>query len=263
MERTFPAEFPFAARQDSDAAAAAAEVTEVTRLETPPPMPALPAAGEVIDVLTEADVVDAPEAQEIFEVTAEAAAPAAAPQAAVDAEPALTSPGLSSAVRKLATPVLAPLGVVAAVPTIVEAAVPARTDDSIGPTFVPNCAARSDGGPERRKTPRQALRAKASFRGEEDVTAQRTVRIVNLSLKGVRFWSGQQMSSGERGNVRMEAGPVKWASRVRVVSCVHQGEGYEIGCEFVANELGPRRANLVNPLVWAPTQDAAATTKAA
>src|SRR3954470_22457766 len=169
MERTFPAEFPFAARQDSDAA----EVTEVTRLETPPPMAALPAGGEVIDVLTEADVVDAPEAQEVFDVTAEAAAPQP-----VDAEPALSSPGLSSAARKLVTPVLAPLGVVSAMPVIVEAAVPARTDDSVGPTFIPNCAARNDGGPERRKTPRQALRAKASFRGEEDVTAQRTVRIV-------------------------------------------------------------------------------------
>jgi hypothetical protein len=90
------------------------------------------------------------------------------------------------------------------------------------------------------------------------------VRIVNLSLMGVRLWSGQSMSSGERGNVRMEAGPVKWASRVRVVSCVPQGEGYEIGCEFVTNELGPRRANLVNPLVWAPVGEAkAAEAKAA
>jgi hypothetical protein len=130
----------------------------------------------------------------------------------------------------------------------------ASVDAAAEAAFVPTCAARADRGPERRKTPRQALRAKASFRGEADVTAQRTVRIVNLSLKGVRFWSGQQMSSGDRGDVRMEAGPVKWASRVRVVSCVTQGEGYEVGCEFVANELGPRRANLVNPLVWAPTQ---------
>lgn len=251
MERTFPAEFPFAAQQDSDAPAA--EVTEVTRLETPPPTPALPAGVEVIDVLTDADIVDAPEAEEVFDVAAEAAAPRP-----METEPSLASPGLSSVSRKLVTPVLAPLGVVSAVPTIVEAAVPASAVDS-EPAFVPTCSARPDRGPERRKTPRQALRAKASFRGEEDVTAQRTVRIVNLSLKGVRFWSGQQMSSGERGNVRMEAGPVKWASRVRVVSCVSQGEGYEIGCEFVANELGPRRANLVNPLVWAPTQDAAAT----
>jgi hypothetical protein len=142
--------------------------------------------------------------------------------------------------------------------------VPASVDAAAEPAFVPTCAARADRGPERRKTPRQPLRAKATYRGEEDVTAQRTVRIVNLSLKGVRFWSGQQMSSGDRGDVRMEAGPVKWASRVRVVSCVSQGEGYEIGCEFVANELGPRRANLVNPLVWAPVKDGkAAEAKAA
>lgn len=255
MERTFPDDFPFSARRNADDAA---EVTQVTRLETPPPAPALPPGVEVIDVLTEADVVDAPEAEEIFDVAEEAAAPRP-----VEAEPTLASPGLSSAARKLVTPVLAPLGVVSAVPTIVEAAVPA-TVAAAEPAFVPTCAARADQGPERRKTPRQALRAKATYRGEEDVTAQRTVRIVNLSLKGVRFWSGQQMSSGDRGDVRMEAGPVKWASRVRVVSCVTQGEGYEVGCEFIANELGPRRANLVNPLVWAPTQgDKAAATKAA
>jgi hypothetical protein len=251
MERTFPDDFPFSARRNADDAA---EVTQVTRLETPPPTPALPPGVEVIDVLTEADVVDGdvvdvPVAEEVFDVAEEAAAPRA-----VEVEPSLASPGLSAAARKLVTPVIAPLGVVSAVPTIVEAAVPASAVDAAEPAFVPTCAARADRGPERRKTPRQALRAKASFRGEADVTAQRTVRIVNLSLKGVRFWSGQQMSSGDRGDVRMEAGPVKWASRVRVVSCVTQGEGYEVGCEFVANELGPRRANLVNPLVWAPTQ---------
>jgi hypothetical protein len=256
MERTFPDEFPFAAPSNADDTAA--EVTQVTRLETPPPVAALPAGTEVIDVLTEADVVDAPEAEEVFEVAVEAPAPQP-----VDAEPSLASPGLSSAARRLVTPVLAPLGVVSAVPVIVEAAVPASPVDA-EPAFVPTCDARADRGPERRKTPRQALRAKASFRGEADVTAQRTVRIVNLSLKGVRFWSGQSMSSGDRGDVRMEAGPVKWASRVRVVSCVPQGEGYEVGCEFVANELGPRRANLVNPLVWAPVGGAkAAEAKAA
>jgi len=254
MERTFPDDFPFSARRNADDAA---EVTQVTRLETPPPMPALPPGVEVIDVLTDADIVDdAPEAEEVFDVAAEAVAPRP-----VEVEPPLASPGLSSKARKLVTPVLAPLGVVSAVPTIVEAAVPA-TVDAAEPAFVPTCAARPDRGPERRKTPRQPLRAKATFRGEEDVTAQRTVRIVNLSLKGVRFWSGQQMSSGDRGNVRMEAGPVKWASRVRVVSCVSQGEGYEVGCEFVTNELGPRRANLVNPLVWAPVAGGPQTAEA-
>jgi hypothetical protein len=247
MERTFPDEFPFAAPRNPDDAA---EVTEVTRLETPPPAAQVAAGTEVIEVLTEADVVDAPEAEEVFEVADEAAA--ARP---VEAEAPLASPGLPGAVRNLVTPLLAPLGVVSAVPVIVEAALPACDVASAGaPEFVPSCAARADRGPERRRTPRQPLRARASFRAEADVTALRTVRIVNLSLKGVRFWSGQSMAAGDRGDVRMEAGPVKWASRVRVVSCTAQGEGYDIGCEFVANELGPRKANLVNPLVWAPVQ---------
>ena len=253
MERTFPAEFPFAARPTADDTAAA-EVTQVTRLETPPPATALPPGTEVIEVLSEADVVDAPEAEEVFEVTAEAAAEAPVAQP-VEVEEPLASPGLSLAARKLVTPVLAPLGRVAAVPAIVEQALPACDVES-APTFVPSCAARADRGPERRKTPRQPLRAKASFRGEADVTAVRTVRLVNLSLKGVRFWSGQPMAAGDRGDVRMEAGPIKWNSRVRVVSCTRQGEGFDIGCEFVANELGPRKANLVNPLVWAPVKSA-------
>jgi hypothetical protein len=64
----------------------------------------------------------------------------------------------------------------------------------------------------------------------------------------------------------MEVGPVKWGSRVRVVKCDASAEGYEIGCEFVVNELGARPANIVNPLVWAPMTEKAreaAATKAA
>ena len=57
-------------------------------------MPALPPGVEVIDVLTEADIVDAPEAEEIFDVAAEAAAPP------VEVEVPLASPGLSSKWRE-------------------------------------------------------------------------------------------------------------------------------------------------------------------
>jgi hypothetical protein len=99
------------------------------------------------------------------------------------------------------------------------------------------------------------MRARASFRSEADVTAVRTVQIVNLSLTGVRLRSNQPMTVGDRGNVRMEVGPVKWGSRVRVIQCEPGADGYEIGCEFVTNELSARPANIVNPLVWAPTKD--------
>jgi hypothetical protein len=259
MERQFPDEFPFAAGRTQDAAEASMALTPVTAIE---------AVSEAIEIFTVADPASVPEAEEVFDADADADADAdtveTLSEADVVAEPEapLASPGLSSAARRLVTPLLAPLGAAAAVSVIVH---------PVGAALAPaTTAERSAGatrtGAERRRSPRQAIRAKATFRSDADVTAVRAVQIANLSLMGVRFRSNQPMSVGDRGNVRMEVGPVKWGSRVRVVKCDAAADGYEIGCEFVVNELGARPANIVNPLVWAPMTEKAreaAATKAA
>lgn len=95
--------------------------------------------------------------------------------------------------------------------------------------------------PERRRTSRQALRARATFRSDADRTVYGAVQIVDLSLLGVRILSPRAMKSGERGLLRLEAGPIKWSSRVRVIACEAQqdeeGGGYAVGCEFAGKEL--------------------------
>jgi hypothetical protein len=258
MERQFPDEFPFAARGSQDAAQTPAAPAQAVAAVGPAPdvievtgaaQPA--AAPEAMEIFTVADPMSVPEAEEVFDADAQAVETLS--EADVVAEPAeapLASPGLSAAARRLVTPLLAPLGAAAAVPVIVQPgeakSAATTTKDSAGATRT---------GAERRRSPRQAIRARASFRSEADVTAVRTVQIVNLSLMGVRLRSNQPMTVGDRGNVRMEVGPVKWGSRVRVIQCEQAADGYEIGCEFVTNELSARPANIVNPLVWAPVKD--------
>jgi hypothetical protein len=98
-------------------------------------------------------------------------------------------------------------------------------------------------GPERRRSPRQSLRAKAIYRNDANPAGAGPVQVLNLSMGGVRLWSTKPMKKGERGNVRLEVGPVKWSGRVKVVACdAHDDEGYSVGCEFATNEMSRRVA---------------------
>jgi hypothetical protein len=96
-------------------------------------------------------------------------------------------------------------------------------------------------GPERRRSPRQSLRAKAVYRNDLNPAAAGPVQILNFSMCGVRLWSNRSMKVGERATVKMEIGPVKWTGRVKVVTCNPQDdEGYALGCEFATNEVARR-----------------------
>jgi hypothetical protein len=260
MERQFPDEFPFAARCSQDAAE-----TPAAPAQAAVAVAAVEPAPDVIEVTDTVDAAAAPEAMEIFTVADPASVPEAEEVFDADAvetlgeadvvagpEAPLASPGISAAARRLVTPLLAPLGAAAAVPVIVQ---PVGAASPTATTTTTDSAGAMRTGAERRRSPRQAIRARASFRSEADVTAVRSVQVVNLSLVGVRLRSNQPMNVGDRGNVRMEIGPVKWGSRVRVVQCEPGADGYEIGCDFVTNELSARPARVVNPLVWAPVKD--------
>jgi len=96
-------------------------------------------------------------------------------------------------------------------------------------------------GPERRRSPRQSLRAKAVYRNDLNPAAAGPVQILNFSMCGVRVWSTRSVKVGERATVKMEIGPVKWTGRVKVVTCNPQDdEGYALGCEFATNEVARR-----------------------
>jgi hypothetical protein len=96
---------------------------------------------------------------------------------------------------------------------------------------------------DRRRSPRQRMNAKATLRVDTIGGNPLHVEIDNLSLLGVRFRANRELLVNDKANLRLEVGPLKWASRLRVINCLRNGEAnYTIGCEFVGNELARGRA---------------------
>src|SRR5215212_1063568 len=88
--------------------------------------------------------------------------------------------------------------------------------------------------PERRRSPRQTLVAKAVVRSEATQTTVATGFISNISMLGVGFHTRRGLAIGETFHLRVEAGPVNWSTRLRVVSCrPHETGTYDVGAEFL------------------------------
>jgi len=99
-------------------------------------------------------------------------------------------------------------------------------------------------GRERRRSPRQALRAKAVYRDEINTVSSGPVQVINISMFGLRVWTSRPLRVGDRGSIRLELGPLKWSSMVRIVSAnSNEDDGFVMGCEFVAKELPRRRVD--------------------
>jgi hypothetical protein len=97
-------------------------------------------------------------------------------------------------------------------------------------------------GPERRKSPRLPLRARAIYRSDRDPAAAGPVQLIDVSNCGVRIWSPRPVKLGERGNVKLELGPVRFSNRVKIVACESNDEGFTVGCEFASTDLAKRNA---------------------
>jgi len=62
--------------------------------------------------------------------------------------------------------------------------------------------------------------------------------VSDISLLGVGFHTPASVSIGSRYQIRLEVGPMKWNSRVRVITCIqHENGTFGVGAEFVGNEL--------------------------
>lgn len=129
--------------------------------------------------------------------------------------------------------------------TQAEPAVPAMSRAALPPipqlTVHPSAAARSPAA-ERRRAPRMTLVAKATIRPDTPVqmpslTAQGFVS--NISMNGVGFHTRKPLETGGTYRISLELGPLKWACRLRVVSCRHhpESETFDCGGEFIGNEL--------------------------
>ena len=57
-------------------------------------------------------------------------------------------------------------------------------------------------------------------------------------MLGIRFRSTNELIVGDRALVKLEVGPLRWSTKLRVVHAVQLDDGnYAVGCEFIANEL--------------------------
>ena len=90
---------------------------------------------------------------------------------------------------------------------------------------------------ERRRSPRQTLVAKATLHPEGHDAAVATSFMSNVSALGVGFHTRRALPVGARYQMRVELGPVKWAARLRVVSCQMHGDGtWDVGAEFLQED---------------------------
>ena len=94
---------------------------------------------------------------------------------------------------------------------------------------------------ERRRSPRQTLVAKATIRSESTQTTVATGFISNISMLGVGFHTRRGLAVGEKFQLRVEVGPLKWTTGLRVMSCQpHESGTYDVGAEFVGSDLSAR-----------------------
>jgi hypothetical protein len=100
------------------------------------------------------------------------------------------------------------------------------------PLSVPNPAH------ERRRSPRQTIVARAMIRHDAIRGPAKAVQMTNLSLLGVQFRTTDLFDHDEKANIRLEVGPLRWTSPLRVVHCERNDDGsYTVGAAFIGNEL--------------------------
>lgn len=91
---------------------------------------------------------------------------------------------------------------------------------------------------ERRRSPRQTLVAKAVVRSEANSNTVATGFLSNISMLGVGFHTRKPLTVGEKFQLSLELGPMKWATRLRVVACQQHDSGtFDVGAEFIGSDL--------------------------
>jgi hypothetical protein len=225
----FPDDFPFTRREAEVEAAATEAPAPVVQAQ---PLAADAFANDFPFTKREADAPTVDVASEAASVARPAFTPASSIFPAgfpfVDPQPEVVS-------------------VAEATPAVTEAAIAAPMDgDAFAPSPSAPIPAPVPAAPlpfkDRRRSPRQRMNAKATLRVDNVGGNPLVVEIDNLSLLGVRLRTDRELLINDKANIRLEVGPLKWASRLRVINCLRRGEAnYTIGCEFVGNELARGR----------------------
>jgi hypothetical protein len=91
---------------------------------------------------------------------------------------------------------------------------------------------------ERRKFKRDRLTAYALVHIDGAKAPPAKVSLVDISIAGTRFHSNHRMDIGDRLQIRVEVGPFRWTTRMRVIHCTpYDRENCLIGCAFLRTEL--------------------------
>jgi hypothetical protein len=91
---------------------------------------------------------------------------------------------------------------------------------------------------ERRKNKRDPLATAALLRIDGIPGPSTKIELMDISVAGARFRSPRKLDVGEKAQIRVEVGPFRWTTRLRVVHCTPLEEGFaSIGCAFQRTEL--------------------------
>ena len=91
---------------------------------------------------------------------------------------------------------------------------------------------------ERRKLKRDLLATHAMIRMDALHSPLMKINLIDITVAGVGFRAAFPLSVGTKGQVRLEVGPLRWTTRLRVIHCSRERDGnHRIGCAFLRTEL--------------------------
>lgn len=91
---------------------------------------------------------------------------------------------------------------------------------------------------ERRKFRRDPMTAQALVRVDDFHGPPVKVMLGDISIAGVRFRCARPFTVGEKGQIRLQVGPLRWTTRLRVIYCNREPDTmHSVGCAFLRTEL--------------------------
>jgi hypothetical protein len=91
---------------------------------------------------------------------------------------------------------------------------------------------------ERRKYQRDRMAAQALIHLDGRRLPPAKVTLVDVSIAGARFQASRPLDVGDKLQIRLEVGPFRWTTRMRVIHCTSSdSQNCLIGCAFLRTEI--------------------------
>jgi hypothetical protein len=93
-------------------------------------------------------------------------------------------------------------------------------------------------GIDRRKARRDRMASAALLHVDGYHGPPARIELTDISIAGARFRCPRPLDAGEKAQIRVEVGPLRWTTRLRVVYCTPLDNGsVSVGCAFLRTEL--------------------------